>query len=410
MGDAVNLASRLEGITKEYGADIIVGEDTKNAVPDVVFREIDRVRVKGKDTAVAIYEPLGLDGEVPKAVARRRRPVSRGARALPETGMGHGRAATAPTEDDLARRPPLRHVSRAHRVTARAIPRRRAGTAPSPSKANKMKLRILGCSGGIGGDLRTTSMLLDDDVLIDAGTGVGDLSVAALTRIDHIFVTHSHMDHVTSIPFLVDTVGLDARQARSRCTRRARRSRSCTSTCSTGSCGPISRRSPIRREPMLRYQAIEVGQPVRLGERKITALPANHVVPGGRATRSIRAAASLVFSGDTTTNDALWEYVNAHRQPALPRSSRPRSRTGSASSRSRPSTCARACSPTSWRRLTRHARRLHHAPEAARSRAHHGGDLRARGRAPAADARRTTRFSSCERQPSRCAAPHRVSA
>src|SRR5688572_3201498 len=67
MGDAVNLASRLEGITKEYGADIIVGEDTKNAVPDVVFREIDRVRVKGKDTAVVIYEPLGVDGEVTKA-------------------------------------------------------------------------------------------------------------------------------------------------------------------------------------------------------------------------------------------------------------------------------------------------------------------------------------------------------
>jgi adenylate cyclase len=67
MGDAVNLASRLEGITKEYGADIIVGEDTKAGVPDVVFREIDRVRVKGKDTAVTIYEPLGLEGEVAKA-------------------------------------------------------------------------------------------------------------------------------------------------------------------------------------------------------------------------------------------------------------------------------------------------------------------------------------------------------
>jgi len=67
MGDAVNLASRLEGITKEYGADIIVGEDTKNAVPEVIFREIDRVRVKGKDTAVTIYEPLGLAGEVQKS-------------------------------------------------------------------------------------------------------------------------------------------------------------------------------------------------------------------------------------------------------------------------------------------------------------------------------------------------------
>lgn len=71
-----------------------------------------------------------------------------------------------------------------------------------------MRLRVLGCSGGIGGrHLRTTSFLVDNDVLIDAGSGVGDLSLAELTRIDHVFVTHSHLDHVTSIPFLVDTVG-----------------------------------------------------------------------------------------------------------------------------------------------------------------------------------------------------------
>ena len=67
MGDAVNLSSRLESITKEYGADIIVGEGTKDAVADVVFRELDRVRVKGKDEAVAIYEPFGMQGEVSKS-------------------------------------------------------------------------------------------------------------------------------------------------------------------------------------------------------------------------------------------------------------------------------------------------------------------------------------------------------
>ena len=59
VGDAVNLASRLEGVTKEYGVDILVGEDTKRAVANISFREIDRVRLKGKDTAIAIFEPLG---------------------------------------------------------------------------------------------------------------------------------------------------------------------------------------------------------------------------------------------------------------------------------------------------------------------------------------------------------------
>jgi adenylate cyclase len=64
MGDAVNLASRLEGITKEYGVKVLVGETTKQAVPEFVYREVDMVRVKGKVQPVAIFEPLGLHSEV----------------------------------------------------------------------------------------------------------------------------------------------------------------------------------------------------------------------------------------------------------------------------------------------------------------------------------------------------------
>ena len=69
------------------------------------------------------------------------------------------------------------------------------------------QLQILGCSGGIGGDLRTTSLLLDDDILIDAGTGVCDLSLDAMAKIDWVFLTHSHLDHILSLPLLLDSVG-----------------------------------------------------------------------------------------------------------------------------------------------------------------------------------------------------------
>ena len=68
MGDEVNLASRLEGITKKYGVGIIVGENTRNAVPDFIYRELDLVQVVGKDKPVAIYEPIGLATEVSKAM------------------------------------------------------------------------------------------------------------------------------------------------------------------------------------------------------------------------------------------------------------------------------------------------------------------------------------------------------
>ncbi len=60
LGDAVNLGSRLEGLTKVYGVDIITSEFTRHAVPEYEYRELDRVRVKGKDKPVSIYEPLGL--------------------------------------------------------------------------------------------------------------------------------------------------------------------------------------------------------------------------------------------------------------------------------------------------------------------------------------------------------------
>jgi ribonuclease BN (tRNA processing enzyme) len=172
-----------------------------------------------------------------------------------------------------------------------------------------MRLRVLGCSGGIGGrHLRTTSFLVDDDILIDAGSGVGDLSLAELTRIDHIFVTHSHLDHVTSIPFLVDTVG-------------GMRSRPIT-VYTTGPTIEILRNHlfnwaiwpdfteiPSAQAPLMRFQEVELGRTVTLGERKFTPLPAVHTVPAvGYHLDS--GAGSLVFSGDTGPNDALWRIVN----------------------------------------------------------------------------------------------------
>jgi adenylate cyclase len=64
MGDAVNLASRLEGLTKEYGVGVLVSENIVRAVRGFVYREVDKVRVKGRQEGVAIFEPIGAQGEV----------------------------------------------------------------------------------------------------------------------------------------------------------------------------------------------------------------------------------------------------------------------------------------------------------------------------------------------------------
>lgn len=171
-----------------------------------------------------------------------------------------------------------------------------------------MKLRILGCSGGIGGDLRTTSMILDDDIIIDAGTGVGDLSVSQLAQVDHVFVTHSHLDHVAALPFLLDTVfpwreepvtlygtreTLDILRVH----------------LFNWKLWPDFSVIPDADRPVLRYRTIEIGETVELNGRYITALPAEHVVPAV-GYRLDSGVASLVFTGDTTSNDALWAEVN----------------------------------------------------------------------------------------------------
>jgi len=172
-----------------------------------------------------------------------------------------------------------------------------------------MRLRVLGCSGSIGGPHnRTTSFLVDNDILIDAGTGVGDLSLAELMVIDHIFVTHSHLDHVNSIAFLLDSVG-------------SLRSNPIT-VYAKGETIEILKKHlfnwdiwpdftviPTPEQPFMRYQEIEVGRSIVLGGRKITVLPAIHTVPAvGYLLDS--GTASLVFTGDTGPNDGLWELVN----------------------------------------------------------------------------------------------------
>lgn len=70
LGDAVNLGSRLEGLTRNYGVDIVVSEYTVQAAPEFTYRLLDRVRVKGRDTPLDIFEPLGFAGEVSEAVQR----------------------------------------------------------------------------------------------------------------------------------------------------------------------------------------------------------------------------------------------------------------------------------------------------------------------------------------------------
>jgi ribonuclease BN (tRNA processing enzyme) len=174
-----------------------------------------------------------------------------------------------------------------------------------------MQIRVLGCSGSIAAGSRTTSFLLDDDVLIDAGTGVGDLTLDELARIDHILVTHSHLDHVLAIGLLADSVT----RRRHAAARPPIRVRALASTLAAlrmhvfnGVIWPDFTRLPDPVQPVLAFEAVEVGQRLQLGARQVEVLPARHTVPAvGYAVHGEQGA--WVYTGDTGPNPALWRRL-----------------------------------------------------------------------------------------------------
>lgn len=171
-----------------------------------------------------------------------------------------------------------------------------------------MRVKVLGCSGGIGGILRTTGFLIDEDILLDAGTGVGDLSFEQLCNIGHVFLTHSHLDHIASLPLLLDTVfGMRQKPVIVYATRETWDI--LKTHVFNWKVWPDFSVIPDEANALLRYQEIRIGETISLGSRRFTALPANHVVPAVGYHLEGKVA-SMVFTGDTTTCDALWKAVN----------------------------------------------------------------------------------------------------
>jgi len=152
-------------------------------------------------------------------------------------------------------------------------------------------------------------MLVDADVLLDAGTGVGDLSLAELAGIRHVFLTHSHLDHVASLPLLVETTS-QLREEPLIVHALPETIEVLRKHIFNWSVWPDFTKIPNAERPALRFEPIEVGQSIEIAGRVWTALPANHVVPAvGYQVDS--GSGSLVFTGDTGRNTDLWPRVNA---------------------------------------------------------------------------------------------------
>lgn len=168
--------------------------------------------------------------------------------------------------------------------------------------------RVLGSDGGIGKGCRTSCFLIDDDILIDAGTGLGDLDPEEMAKIDNIFLSHIHMDHIACLPLLIDTV-FTKRRTPITVHVPGDDHTELTRNIFNGIIWPDFTRIPSPDRPAVRFVPV-VHSPYDLNGRHIGTLPVNHHreavgywIDGGNG--------ALVFTGDTGPCEAFWQAVNA---------------------------------------------------------------------------------------------------
>ena len=172
-----------------------------------------------------------------------------------------------------------------------------------------MKVRVLGCSGAIARDCRTTSFLIDGDLLIDAGTGVGDLSLEQMRCVEHVLLTHSHLDHVAALPLMIDAVAAQ-RKGPVRVHALAGTIAALKAHVFNDTIWPDFSRIPTPQAPLVSFHELQVGEVLQFDGKQVEVLPAVHTVPAVGYAVSSGAAPCWVFSGDTERNPAFWDRVN----------------------------------------------------------------------------------------------------
>lgn len=172
-----------------------------------------------------------------------------------------------------------------------------------------MELRILGCSGGEANGERLTGLLVNGCVAIDAGSITGALTVEEQVRIQHVFISHSHLDHICTLPFFTknifghthDAVEIHALPETLDVLRRH---------LFNDELWPDFSVIPSPNDPTIRYTDIEPERAYHVCGLRITPIRVNHLVPCvGFKVEDEKDA--FIFTSDTAETDRIWEVANA---------------------------------------------------------------------------------------------------
>jgi len=172
-----------------------------------------------------------------------------------------------------------------------------------------VRLRVLGCSGGELGRHRTTCFLLDDTLAIDAGALTASLTLEELERVEHVVLTHGHLDHVKDVPLLADL--LVGRRGRSLVVHASTAcARTLAESLFNDRLWPDFTRIPDARRPIVKVVPFHPHRRFRAGAYTVDPVPVHHPVESVGFVISDGQDA-IAVSGDTGPTTAFWELVNA---------------------------------------------------------------------------------------------------
>ncbi len=170
-----------------------------------------------------------------------------------------------------------------------------------------MKVRVVGSYGCELGPCRTSTYLIDDRVLIDAGSACAGFTLEQTRAIEGVALTHVHLDHIASLPFLLDNRFGEAPPLHVYATREV--IAALRVHLFNNKLWPDCERIPDPRTPVLRFVEISHERPFEVAGLMLTAYAVNHTVRTvGYHVSNGRG--SIVFSGDTGPTDRIWEKVN----------------------------------------------------------------------------------------------------
>jgi ribonuclease BN (tRNA processing enzyme) len=178
-----------------------------------------------------------------------------------------------------------------------------------------MEIRVLGCYGGADSSHRLTSFLVDGTIAIDAGSITSALTLEEQLALTDIFLSHSHLDHTSSLPFLVDNIfGLRDKPLRVHAPPELLGIM--RTNIFNEAVWPDFTKLPSLERPTLQYVETPVGKPFKLGHLQVTAVYVNHVV---RTTGVIVSdnGKSWIYSSDTADTEEIWRVVNGLPAPSL---------------------------------------------------------------------------------------------